>query len=42
MTTTDAQAQYDNDPTLREQLARAAASPTVHRNRARRETEDVD
>lgn len=33
---TDAQAEYDNNPELRELLARAAASPTVTRRRQRR------
>lgn len=33
---TEAQAQYDADPELRELLARAAASPTVRRRRERR------
>lgn len=31
--TTQAQAEYDNQPELRELLARAAASPTVRRRR---------
>lgn len=33
---TDAQHEFDTDPELRELLARAAASPTVRRTRARR------
>lgn len=33
----DAQAEYDNDPELRELLARAAASTTVRRSWQRRE-----
>lgn len=33
---TDAQHEYDTDPTLRDLLARAAAAPTVPKNRARR------
>jgi hypothetical protein len=33
---TDAQYEFDSDPELRELLARAAASPTVRRARARR------
>ncbi|UQX13464.1 hypothetical protein [Candidatus Mycobacterium methanotrophicum] len=33
---TDAQREYDTDPTLRDLLARAAASPTVRKNRARK------
>jgi hypothetical protein len=37
-----AQELYDNDPALRDLLARAAASPTVRRTRERRETEDRD
>jgi len=34
----EAQAEYDNDPDLRELLARATQSPTVLRNRERRTT----
>jgi len=34
----EAQAEYDNDPELRELLARATQSPTVRRNRERRTT----
>jgi hypothetical protein len=33
---TEAQHEFDSDPELRELLARAAASPTVRRARARR------
>ncbi|MEI6362368.1 MAG: hypothetical protein WCP95_09555 [Actinomycetes bacterium] len=33
-----AQAEYDGDPALQELLARASASPTVHRERKRRAT----
>jgi len=33
----EAQSEYDNDPELRDLLARAAGSPTVRRNRQRRE-----
>jgi hypothetical protein len=33
---TDAQHEFDSDPELRQLLARAAASPTVHRKRTRR------
>lgn len=33
---TEAQHEFDSDPELRELLARAAASPTVRRTRARR------
>lgn len=33
---TEAQAEYDADPELRDLLARAAQSPTVRRRRARR------
>jgi hypothetical protein len=33
---TDAQHEFDSDPELRDLLARAAASPTVRRARARR------
>ncbi len=34
----EAQHEYDSDPTLQELLARAAASPTVRRRRERRST----
>ena len=33
---TEAQHEYDTDPRLQELLAKAAASPTVRRSRARR------
>jgi len=33
---TEAQAEYDSDPELRDLLARAAKSPTVRRTRQRR------
>jgi len=33
---TEAQHEYDSDRELRELLARATASPTVHRSRQRR------
>lgn len=33
---TEAQAEYDADPELRDLLARATASPTVRRSRSRR------
>ena len=33
---TEAQAEYDSNPELRDLLARAAASPTVRRTRQRR------
>lgn len=33
---TEAQAEYDNDPELRDLLARAAQAPTVRRARTRR------
>lgn len=33
---TEAQAEYDNNPELRELLARAAKSPTVRKTRERR------
>lgn len=32
----EAQVEYDNSPELRDLLARAAVSPTVHRRRTRR------
>src|SRR5690625_6583987 len=34
----EAQSEYDNDPELRDLLARASGSPTVRRNRQRRES----